>query len=193
MSDRTIEELKLIYEDLLLIRELVNELASKGRFKNIPLNGISGSEEKRAFFQEFIDKWEHLYRSGDLQSCEGKQLAAFGTECWIKIQEEPFNPLKNGKSHYFSHELYIGQAEQTNSNLDELIEDINKAIHGRPTRLAPKIINKQLDSIGANCNIAFIDVQTLEDAKALAFDPKGVTFLDDLPFHTIQKSKPRTI
>ena len=147
MPDRTQEELKLIYNDLLLIREVVNDLASKGRFRNIPFNGISGPNEKKTFFQGFVDKWEDLHRSRKIQTCEGQKIVADNIFSWMQTRDEPYNVLKNGGYALDSGRYKVGGRKLRNHvmSLNELITAIKQTINGQSSPRLIESINKQLN------------------------------------------------
>ena len=144
MPKRTKEDYQKIYNDLLEIRRVANELARKGSFSNTWFNGKSGTQEKHEFYQQFIDKWEELLNDDKTQSCECYHLARENVLFWQDIKNKSYNPLNPGYYHFNSNEWPFD-----GYNLNELIEEIQK---GSKTGIVSEEVIQILDKLG-NCKL----------------------------------------
>lgn len=176
MPDRTKEELKEIYNDLLEIRKVANKLHKKGYFIAPPWDS-DRSAKRKAFFQEFVDEWQRLLINEKITSCECTMKVNSAINLWEEERDKEYNPLRLPKGHGNSHRIRT----LNGLSLQQLIDIAGKAIKGDATAKEIKKLNEALDGFG-NCHIAEVyeDLDILKEAESLAFDPDQIRISENV-------------
>ena len=183
LPGRTKEELEEIYKDLLEIRKVANKLHKRGYFIYNPFKSGSASEQKKAFYQEFVKAYQNLIVDGKVTSCEGVMDVQSAVNQWNTIRESGYNifqsPIKERSSRQMTTDNGVV--------LDELIAMVSRTIRGTAEPKIIQLVNDSLDTLG-NCNIAFNE-KLLNEARLLAFDPKKITIncLDNAASHGLTR------
>lgn len=145
MPERTKEQLQQIYEDLLLVKEVINQLHELGELWPTPLNGKTWQQEKDEHYFAGIKAMTNLIRSGKVKSCEVISSCELG----IRYCEDKRN-LVGFWNHYGTR--YTSSKSRTVNNgrtsIDEIIDEVELAIHERlpETRLVQ--LENDIDSFG---------------------------------------------
>lgn len=175
---RTKEQLEEILKDLQEISKVAVKLNKRGAFFNTPLNGVSPSDEKKAFYQPFVDEWQRLLDENLVTSCEGIVFARDGVNRWEKVRDKNYNILLLPRRHNMPSEMKA----ENGVAIPELIEGIKKILSGNKH---PEIINEVEETLNtiSNCNIVSNDL-LLNEAKEIALKIENLTAFEIAVFRT---------
>ena len=171
MPDRSKEELKQIYNDLLEFRNALNKLHNLGELWPTPMNGKKWEEEKDEFWGTRINKFSNLNRLV-IKSCEVKTLIEAG----LKIDEK--RKSRNGFwNHVGVRTLHSSEYDFGGQSLtlDEMIEIIEKDLKGNGTKIEKNSINQILDNIGTSACEPRAFLQENIDVELTNFQDKLVS------------------
>lgn len=145
MPERTKEQLQQIYEDLLLVREVVNKLYEMGELWPTPLNGKTWQQEKDEHYFAGINAMTSLIRSGRIESCEViSGCEGFVTSCWQNRSQTGFwNHY--GKQYYSSDDRVINRGR---TSIDEIIDNLKLAVYGKLPETRLMQLENDIDSFG---------------------------------------------
>ncbi|MCI5091184.1 hypothetical protein [Phaeodactylibacter sp.] len=142
---RTKEQLQQIYEDLLIVREVINELHELGELWPTPMNGKTWEEEKNEHYFAGINAMTDLIRSGRIKSCE----MISGCEGWVQVLQN--QRTKTGFWNHYAWEYHSSSVRSINNDtisIDELINDLELAGRGRLSEEQLNQLNENINSFG---------------------------------------------
>lgn len=145
MPERTKEQLQQIYEDLLAVREVINELHEMGELWPTPMNGKTWKEEKNDFYFAGINTMTDLIRSGKIESCEVLSYYEKGVQV---LQNQR---VKTGFWNHYAWEYHSSSVRSINNNsisIDELINDLELASRDKLSEEQLSQLNENIDSFG---------------------------------------------
>ncbi|MEL6834944.1 MAG: hypothetical protein AAFN93_15450 [Bacteroidota bacterium] len=158
--ERTQEELRQIYEDLLALKEVQNQLHDIGQLLPIPLNGKSWEEEKAEYYDKGVSLYDGLL-SSQVKSCEIK------TQCeenynWIRSKREESGFWNHVNYRFFNSSEYI--ITSGGISLEDMITLTNQIIKGKATTESIEYFDQILNGIGTSaCNPrASLDLDSIE-------------------------------
>lgn len=145
MLSRTKEQLQQIYEDLIAVREVVNQLHDLGELWPTPMNGKTWEEEKREHYFAGINAMTDLIRSGEIKSCEViSACEGYIQDCRAKFHQTGFwNHY--GEQYYSSSERAINNGA---SSIDEMIDELSLAIEGSLPAARLSQLEEYIDNFG---------------------------------------------
>lgn len=148
MPSRTKEQLQQIYEDLVAVREVVNQLHDLGELWPTPMNGKTWEEEKNEWYFAGINGITDLIGAGKVKSCEVISVC----EDWVSNVENQRN-----QSGFWNHygKQYRSSSEEdvlgdANISMDKMIEELELAIQGKLAENRMKQLNEAVDSFGSS-------------------------------------------
>lgn len=145
MPDRTKEQLQQIYEDLLAVREVVNQLHERGELWPTPMNGKTWEEEKNEHYFAGINAMTDLIRSGRVESCEVISACESGISNLEHERKQSGFWNHYGKQYYSSDEHVINNGR---TSVDEIIDNLKLAVYGRLAESDLIQLEKDIDSFG---------------------------------------------
>ena len=175
MDTRSKEDLKTIYEDLLELRVVLNELHERGELWPIPMNGKTWQEEKDEFYNHQIQELEGLLGDNLVSSCEIKTLCRFIIkDC---IEHKNIEGFWNQVSRRAQNSK---QYEPTDSySIDEMIDILERSFSDSATNVELEKLNNILEEVGLNaCKARAFIIQPEYDKTANA---KNITLNSNKP------------
>ena len=185
MPERTKEELKAIYKDLVRFQDLLdNELA--GYY--MCLKDYSNEKEKNKILDLQIEKINDYIDNGAITTCEGVSLCHLAIEENEKNKEYPFVLFVGGFFTFPSstNTLLMPKVNNTIKGFIKLLK--NEIEEKNPDSKSDKLKNG-LDWLGwkENCIPIAYNEKLKEEARSLAFDPENVSI--DKEIFTNRSSK----
>ena len=143
MPDRTKEELRQIYDDLLVVSNYCQRLAQKGMLLPDLLNDKSWEEEKNDFYNDTIYAHRDALRTGKVQACEVQSL------CESFIIDAIYKKDKTGFWHHYGMEaIPPSRIELGEYTLETIIEELENILNGNSTLEEERRVNKSIDGFG---------------------------------------------
>ena len=145
MPTRTKEQLQQIYEDLVAVREVVNQLHNLGELWPTPMNGKTWEEEKNEWYYAGINAMSDLLRSGKIKSCEVVSLCE-ALSFRLKADRVEIGFWNHYGSKYYSSGDQVLNNRQT--SIDEMMGELHLAIQGRLPENGLSQLESNIDNFG---------------------------------------------
>ena len=145
MPKRTKEQLQQIHEDLLLVKEVVNQLHELGELWPTPLNGKTWQQEKDEHYFAGINAITNLLRSGKIKSCE------VISTCELSIRNLEIKRIRSGFwNHYGTRypSSKYGTVNNGRTSIDEIIDEVELALQERLPETRLTQLENDIDSFG---------------------------------------------
>lgn len=145
MPERTKEQLQQIYEDLLLVRKVVNQLHGLGELWPKPMNGKTWQQEKDEHYFAGINAITNLIRSGKVKSCE------VISTCELSIRNLERKRIRSGFWHHYGWQFFSSSEYTINkgqTSIDMVIEELDLALQGHLPTNRLNQLNRDIDSLG---------------------------------------------
>lgn len=174
MPGRSKEEFLEIFKDFKLL-DGYNELSERvAEPKYTPFDGKSLNQEKREFFEKYLELYSRFRRNVEYKSCELDGFISVEINMLQKLKSEKFKfkDLFGGMSKDAPHTFLLGKSWTGFMKL------LKNQIEGKNTRGETENLEEILDTLvkNSNCNIKQASYEKiLKEAKYLAFDPNEVT------------------
>lgn len=150
MPDRSKEELKQIYDDLLEFKETLNWIDSFGGLYPTPMNGKTWEQEKKEYWNRGINAVKDLIQDGKVKSCEIR------TVCEMIVRSSEKRRDKKGFWNHLTAQPY-NSSEYPMYNgfsLDQFLEVLDEAINDPEAKQEKNFMNNVLDEIGTSaCDV----------------------------------------
>jgi hypothetical protein len=172
MDTRSKEDLRTIYEDLLELRVVLNDLHDRGELWPIPMNGKTWQEEKDEFYNHQIDELGKLLEDNLVKSCQIKTLCEFIIKDCIKCKG-----IDGFWSQISRRAQNSKQYEPTSTySIDEMIDVLERYFSSSGTDTELKKLDAVLEEIGTSAC----------EARAFLVQPncEKITSSNNIPFNS---------
>lgn len=145
MPDRTKEQMQQIYDDLVAVREVVNQLHDMGELWPTPMNGKTWEEEKNEHYLAGINAMTDLLQSGKIKSCEVISSCELGVSYFEEKKNRSGFWNHCGSQYYCASDRVINNGR---TSIDMVLEELELALQERLSEDRLSQLNLDIDSFG---------------------------------------------